>query len=400
MPSAIEAERLTKRYRLRTGGGRTLKELVLRQRPKPSEEVTAIDDVSFTIPEGEAVGVIGANGSGKSTLLKLIAGTSRPTSGRIDARGRVSALLEIGAGFHPDFSGRENAYLNGSLLGLSRKEMQRNLPSIEEFAELGRFFEAPVKTYSSGMYARLGFAVAVHVDPDILLVDEVLAVGDAYFQHKCFAKVNEFRERKKTIFFVSHDMGAVQALCRRAIALEGGHVFADGDVRYVVEQYQESVRAHEKGALARAAGPARRWGTRDVEITAVRILDASGEESPILRSGEPAAIEMHYRVARPLGEVGFGILVYAEDGYVVYGTNTVVDGVPVRAETGEGVVRFRIDRLDLLDGQYDLDVAAHAPDDTETYDYHLKGRRFRVFGRREREIGVLRVPHRWEIESR
>ncbi len=399
MPNAIEAERLVKRYRLRTGGGRTLKELVLRQRPKPSEEVTALDGVSFEIPAGESVGVIGANGSGKSTLLKLIAGTSRPTSGRLEVRGRVSALLEIGAGFHPDFSGRENAYLNGSLLGLSRQEMERTMPSIEEFAELGRFIDAPVKTYSSGMYARLGFAVAVHVDPDILLVDEVLAVGDAYFQHKCFAKINQFRDREKTIFFVSHDLGAVQALCRRAIALESGRVLADGDVRYVVERYQESVRAHEKGALAQPAAPARRWGTREVEITDVRILDASGAATPILRSGEPATIEIRYRVARPVGEVGFGILVYAEDGYVIYGTNTVVDGVPVRAEPGDGVVRFRVQRLDLLDGQYDLDVAAHAPDDTETYDYQLKGRRFRVFGRKEREVGAVRLPHAWEVET-
>src|SRR3989442_106037 len=398
MPNAIEAEHLIKRYRLRSGGGRTLKELVLRQRPSPAEEVTALDDVSFAIPPGESVGVIGANGSGKSTLLKLIAGTSRPTSGRLEVTGRVSALLEIGAGFHPDFSGRENAYLNGSLLGLSRQELERNIAAIEEFAELGRFFGAPVKTYSSGMYARLGFAVAVHVDPEILLVDEVLAVGDAYFQHKCFAKINEFREREKTIFFVSHDLSAVQALCHRAIALQEGRVLADGEVRYAVEQYQETARAHERGALSQPAAPARRWGTREVEITETRILDGSGAATPILRTGEPATIEIHYRVHKPVGEVGFGILVYAEDGYVIYGSNNVVDGVPVRVEPGDGVVRFRIERPDLLDGQYDLDVAAHAPDDTETYDYLLKGRRFRVFGRKDREIGAVRLPHVWEVE--
>src|SRR5256712_2527399 len=277
---ATRAEHLSKTYKLRRERGRTLKETFLRQYA-PAEQVEPLPDVSFTVEPGGSFGVVGANGSGKSTLLKLLAGTAKPTSGALEVTGRVSALLEIGAGFHPDFSGRENAYLNGSLLGLSRSEMASNMPAIEEFAELGRFFDAPVKTYSSGMYARLGFAVAVHVDPEILLVDEVLAVGDAYFQHKCFAKINEFREREKTIFFVSHDLSAVQALCHRAIALQEGRVLADGEARYVIEQYQETVRAHERGALSQPAAPARRWGTREVEIIETRILDGSGAATPI-----------------------------------------------------------------------------------------------------------------------
>src|SRR6266545_8152843 len=186
--SAIRAARVSKTYVLRREARRTLKEVVLRQYA-PAERVDALTDVSFEVAVGEAFGVIGANGSGKSTLLKLIAGTAKPTAGTIDVEGRVSALLELGAGFHPDFTGRENAYLNGSLLGLSRKETEAAMPKIESFAQLGRFFDAPIKTYSSGMAARLGFAVAVHVDPDVLLVDEVLAVGDEYFQHKCYAKI-------------------------------------------------------------------------------------------------------------------------------------------------------------------------------------------------------------------
>src|SRR5213594_5001929 len=184
-------------------------------------------DVSFTVERGDAFGVVGANGSGKSTLLKLLAGTAKPSGGTLAVDGRVTALLEISAGFHPDFSGRENAYLNGSLLGLSRKEMDRTIPAIEEFADLGRFFDAAVKTYSSGMYMRLGFAVAVHLDPDILLVDEVLAVGDEYFQHKCFAKIGEFRANKKTIVLVSHDLSAVARLCERAIWLDDGVLAAE-----------------------------------------------------------------------------------------------------------------------------------------------------------------------------
>src|SRR2546428_6003221 len=224
---AIRAEHFRKPSRLRRERGRTLKETFLRQYA-PAEQVQALHDVSFTVEPGGSFGVVGANGSGKSTLLKLLAGTAKPTSGMLEVNGRVTALLEIGAGFHPDFSGRENAYLNGSLLGLKRNAVDRAMPAIEEFADLGRFFDAAVKTYSSGMYMRLGFSVAVHLDPDVLLVDEVLAVGDEYFQHKCFAKIAEFRASKKTIVLVSHDLGAVARLCDRAIWLDEGRVAAAG----------------------------------------------------------------------------------------------------------------------------------------------------------------------------
>ncbi|HLZ48721.1 MAG TPA: ABC transporter ATP-binding protein, partial [Candidatus Limnocylindria bacterium] len=248
--TAVRAEHVSKVYRLHRERRRTLKEVALRQLV-PAEDVVALRDVSFAVEEGEAFGVVGANGSGKSTLLKLIAGTAKPTSGTLAVNGRVSALLEIGAGFHPDFTGRENAYLNGSLLGLSRKEMQRQMPAIEEFADIGRFFDAPVKTYSSGMYMRLGFAVAIHLDPDVLLVDEVLAVGDEYFQHKCFARIAELRKAKKTIVLVTHDLGAVARLCDRAIWLDQGVVSAAGAVRDVVNAYH--LKVGEKEQRERAA---------------------------------------------------------------------------------------------------------------------------------------------------
>src|SRR5258708_12675226 len=202
--TAVRAEHVSKTYRLHRERRRTFKEVALRQLV-PAEDVLALRDVSFAVEPGEAFGVVGANGSGKSTLLKLIAGTAKPTTGTLEVNGRVSALLEIGAGFHPDFTGRENAFLNGSLLGISRKEMQRQMPAIEEFADIGRFFDAPVKTYSSGMYMRLGFAVAIHLDPDVLLVHEGLAVGDEYFQHKCFAPLPEFPHPKKPTFRLTHD---------------------------------------------------------------------------------------------------------------------------------------------------------------------------------------------------
>ena len=228
--AAIRAEHLEKRYRLRTGRAPTLKEFLLRQIP-PAEVVHALKDVTFTVERGQVFGVVGANGSGKSTLLKLIAGTAKPTSGTIEVEGRISALLELGAGFHPDFTGRENAYLNGSLLGLTRRETEAAMPKIEAFAQLGRFFDAPIKTYSSGMAARLGFAVAVHVDPDVLLVDEVLAVGDEYFQHKCYAKIAEFRGAGKTIVLVSHDIGLISRLCDRAIWLDQGREWRAQELR-------------------------------------------------------------------------------------------------------------------------------------------------------------------------
>ncbi len=393
MIPAIEAEHITKRYRLRGEGGRTLKELLLGQ-DAAADEVTALRDVSFVVEPDQTFGVIGANGSGKSTLLKLVAGTSRPSAGRLDVRGRVSALLEIGAGFHPDFSGRENAYLNGSILGLSRKEMTRAMPSIEDFADLGRFFDAPVKTYSSGMYMRLGFAVAVHLDPDILLIDEVLAVGDEYFQHKCFAKINEFRSRKKTILFVSHDLASVRRICDRALFLDGGRIGVEGDVERVVGAYQEAVRAKERGELARAT-TAERWGTRAVEITAVRICDASGTDSRVLRSGEPATIELRYRAARTIDDVAFGVAFYRDDGLACYGSNTHLDGERVAVSAAEGVLRFRTPRLELLEGQYVLDVAATSPDYGEIYDFHSKAYPFRVFGQTG-EIGIVRIAHDWE----
>ncbi len=390
---AIQAEHLTKRYRLRREGGRTLKELLLGQYAA-ADDVTALQDVSFVVERGQTFGVVGANGSGKSTLLKLVAGTSRPSAGRLDVRGRVSALLEIGAGFHPDFTGRENAYLNGSILGLSRKEMTLAMPSIEDFADLGRFFDALVQTYSSGMYMRLGFAVAVHLDPDVLLIDEVLAVGDEYFQHKCFAKINEFRSRKKTILFVSHDLASVRRICDRALFLDRGTVAADGEIEYVVGAYQETVRAKERGELARAT-TAERWGTRAVEITSVRIRDASGAESRVLRSGEPATIELDYRASAPIDDVAFGVAFYRDDGLACYGSNTHLDGDRVAVAAGEGTIRFRTPRLELLEGRYLLDVAATSPDYGEIYDFHSKAYPFRVYGQTG-EIGVVRIAHDWE----
>ncbi len=388
--AAISAEHVSKTYRVRRERSRTLKEWALRQYA-PARTVEALKDVSFAVEEGETFGVVGANGSGKSTLLKLMAGTSRPTTGTIDVRGRVSALLELGAGFHPDFTGRENVYLNASLLGLSRKETERVLPDIVAFAELGDFLDAAVKTYSSGMYMRLAFSVAAHVDPDVLLIDEILAVGDEYFQHKCYAKLNEFRSRRKTICFVSHDLAAVERLCRRGLLLDHGVVRAYGEIRRVLDAYHELVEAQEEHSLAGAAPRGDRWGSGEVRIDAVT-LHAGGEPTHIARSGEPFEVRLRYRADAERDAV-FGITIYRDDGVSVYGTNTKNDGDAVRVKR-EGEVSFRVERLPLLPGQYELDVAVTSPE-LHPYDYHSKRHTFRVTGA-PGETGTARIDHRWE----
>ena len=393
--SAIRADHVSKTYKLRRERSRTLKETVLRQYA-PAETVQALRDVSFAVEPGASFGVVGANGSGKSTLLKLLAGTAKPTGGTLEVNGRVTALLEIGAGFHPDFSGRENAYLNGSLLGLSRKEMDRAMPAIEEFADIGRFFDAAVKTYSSGMYMRLGFAVAIHLDPDVLLVDEVLAVGDEYFQHKCFARIAEFRKAKKTIVLVTHDLGAVARLCDGAIWLDQGAVSASGAVRDVVNAYHLKVGEKEQRERAARGEIGGRKGDRTIEIVRARMLDHDRVERVVLESGRPAAIEIAYRNPSRIDDAVFGVCIYRDDGMAAYCTNTASDGIAVPPAEA-GVVRFAMDSLSLLPGGFDIDVGITDPQD-RYYDYLEKGITFRVIAGPGREMGMARIPHRWECE--
>jgi lipopolysaccharide transport system ATP-binding protein len=389
---AIRAEHISKTYRVRRERTRTLKEWALRQYG-PAKTVHALQDVSFEVPEGETYAIVGANGSGKSTLLKLMAGTSRPTSGTIAVNGRVSALLELGAGFHPDFTGRENVYLNASILGFTRKQTERVLPEIIGFAELGDFFDAAVKTYSSGMYMRLAFAVAAHVDPDVLLIDEILAVGDEYFQRKCFAKLNEFRAKRKTICFVSHDLAAVQRLCRRGLLLDQGQVRAEGEIGRVLEAYAEEVEAKEHQAIAGAAPRGDRWGTGEIRIEEVTLHGKGGEPTWVLHTNEPFEVRLRY-VADDERDALFGITIYRDDGLGAYGTHTANDGVVVRTKVA-GAISFCSDRLPLLPGRYDLDVAVVSPEH-HTYDYHAKRYAFRVTGP-SGEQGTSRIEHRWEL---
>jgi ABC-type polysaccharide/polyol phosphate transport system ATPase subunit len=365
------------------------------------EELWALRDVSFTVERGETLGLIGQNGSGKSTALKLISGILQPTSGRVEVAGRLSALIELGAGFHPDLTGRENIFLNGSLLGLTRKEMQARFDEIVEFSELGRFIDVPLKHYSSGMQMRLGFAIATCVDPDVLLVDEVLAVGDEGFQRKCLARINSFRGTDKAIVFVSHDLGAVRELCDRVIWLEDGRVMADGAAHEVVGRYLAWVGEREEQRLASQEPEPQdervRWGTGEAEILAVRLLDAAHQECHLFDPEGAMVIEMEYRARQPIAEAVFGIGLFRDDGTHCYGTNTHLEGHVLSLEPGYGQVQVIIERLALLPGTYTVDVAVHAPNG-HPYDYWRGCQSFAVRSAVE-DTGVFRPRHRWVVDG-
>jgi ABC-type polysaccharide/polyol phosphate transport system ATPase subunit len=386
---------------------------------RPNETFTALSDVSFNVPQGSTVGVIGRNGSGKSTALKLVAGITKPTSGTVSVRGRVSALIELGAGFHPEISGRENVYINGIMLGLSKREVEARFDAIVDFAEMREFIEAPVKTYSSGMYMRLGFSVAIHVDPDVLLVDEVLAVGDEAFTHKCLDKFAEFKRRGRTTLLVTHSLGLVEQFCDEAIWLDAGRKRAEGLPKRVVDAYVADVERDEERFLAAADTEARqetaapppapsaresigadipknaegRWGSGPVSIVDVAILNRAGEPVHVCHSGDPVTIQVRVRASEPVSDFVFGIAISGVDGQLVYGTNTDLENYESVALSGDAVFRVEIESIDLVEGTYKLDVAAHKTDGVP-YDYHRLLYTFRVKSA-VKDIGLYRPRHRW-----
>jgi len=397
---AIQFHRVSKKFVVHHERPRSFQEMVVNLfRRGRREELWALRDVSFSVERGEALGIIGPNGSGKSTALKLISRILEPTSGEIRVNGRVSALLELGAGFHPDLTGRENIFLNGSLLGLSRREMEAQFARIVEFAELERFIDTPIKHYSTGMTMRLGFAVAIHVQPDILLVDEVLAVGDQSFQARCLDKISELRSQGVTIVFVSHNLEAVQGLCDRALWLQDGEIRAHGSTEQVIDRYLEWVTAREEAHLAahHGEGVGERWGSGEVEIIDVRFLDREGRERHVFRTGEPmiACIRYvaHQRIRRPV----FGVAIHRSDGVHVNGPNTKFAGYPIDAIEGEGEIRYIIESLPLLEGTYQFSATCYDYDCVHPYDHHHRMYTFRVQrGEVREEFGMFYIPSRWE----
>lgn len=412
----IDISGLSKSFRRQTigGGYTTLKSSMLRvfrRKNAPLRQYThAIKDLTLRIPEGLSVGVIGRNGSGKSTLLKLITGIYHPDSGTARVHGRVAALIELGAGFHPDFTGRENLYLGGVIHGLTRKEIDDRFDAIVKFAELEDVIDDPVRTYSSGMYMRLGFSLAVHTDPDILLVDEVLAVGDAAFVGKCKERIAQLKREGKTLLLVTHDLDAVRMWCDEALWLHDGEVRDRGEPRRVIDHYREFIERGEEVALrdaqekkeeilhsaqGDASARQQRWGSREVEITSVRILDKNGDSRLMFHPDDSVRVEIGYTVHQPVKEVVFGIGITRSDGLLVHGTNTHLEDIKVPVLKNEGTAVYELERLGLLDGNYTLDIAVHSLDEYP-YDYHKGALTFAVRWPLK-QIGVVAPEHRWEF---
>ena len=321
----VLVQNVSKLYRLYRRPADRLRELLPGAAPA-HRDFWALRDVSFELERGETLGLVGPNGCGKSTLLQMVSGILQPTMGRVVTRGRIAALLELGAGFNPEFSGRENVYLNGEIMGLSRSEIDRAMPSIEAFAEIGEFMERPVKEYSSGMYVRLAFSTAIHVDPEILIVDEALVVGDAVFANRCVRKFQELRERKITVLFVSHDLGLVKQLSDRAILLLNGRIEASGAPNDVINRYIGLVLEKQAPEVRQARlRSSFRHGDGTSEIVGVQMLNARGEETAAIASGEPVTVRVQARFHRAVSDPMVGILVRTRIGMDVYGTNTRIE---------------------------------------------------------------------------
>ena len=369
----------------------------------PEASVSALKDVSFVADRGEAFGIVGRNGSGKSTLLKIISGILKPTSGIVRVNGRIAALIELGAGFHPEITGRENIYINGIMLGLSRREIDSRFDAIVEFSGIGDFIDQPVKTYSSGMYVRLGFAVAVHVDPEILLIDEVLAVGDEEFSQKCIAKIQELKYRGVTLVFVTHQLDQVRMLCDRAMWLDHGEVTSIGDPARVVDDYLQDVSGAMPAppsppAAERDPNEEERWGSGEVVLKRVVLTDPKGHELVALGAGTAVVVEMDVDVRVPQDDFVFGIGIYHADGSCVYGTNTDLEGLLPGRLDGPGRVRFMMPSLDLVAGTYRIDAAVHTRNG-RAFDYRRGALRF-VVGSRVHDIGVYRPKHEWRFDGK
>lgn len=404
MSTAVAVSDVSKSFRLSHQKYSSLKERLIHFGHVPFERFDALRGVSLEITQGDTWGLLGHNGSGKSTLLKCIAGILQPTTGRIEVRGRLAALLELGAGFHPDLTGRENVFLNGSLLGLSRRDIERRFDEIIAFSELERFVDQQVKFFSSGMYVRLGFAVAINADPDILLVDEVLAVGDESFQRKCLDRVRQFQRDGKTIIVVTHSPDLVRQICQKAAVLDHGELVAMGTPSEAIRSFREHLllkgdRADLAESLAAAlddgaggdpslsaegAGHSGR-GLRpedkrnyQVEILGVDMVYAGAAERPYILPGEPLTIRVRYRAKQPIADPNFGYAIHDLDGNLLSGSNTRILGMELGTIHGDGEVTFAFEDVPLLDGTYMVTIAITSREEHTVYDWHEQRYQFEV----------------------
>lgn len=377
--NAIEIKNLSKKYTLTQERPVFLKSLFFRER---KEEIWALKDINLEIKKGETIGIIGENGSGKSTLLKILAGITTPTDGDIKINGQVSSLIELGAGFHPDLTGKENIYLNGSILGLTKKEIDQKLNQIIDFANIGDFIDTPVSKYSSGMSVRLGFAVAVHLNPDILLVDEVLAVGDESFQRKCFKKISEFKKQEKTILFVSHNLIHIESLCNRVVWLDEGEIGSIGKSSKAIASYLDNLDKKEEKDLKRSntlniAG--RGWGTGEALITEIKFLDGRKQEKCLFKTGEEMIIKIKIKFSEDVKDPIVGFIIYDTDGGTIYATNTQWKAIKLGNFKKGSTVYFQSNqKINLLDGTYFLTVAIAHTDALRYYDLREKVASFKI----------------------
>lgn len=416
--NAIEVKDITKTFKVFYDKGSTIKEHVVSNKRRRHENHQVLKGISFEVKKGEAVGLIGCNGCGKSTTLKLLTKIMYPDSGSIEIQGRVSSLLELGAGFHPDMSGRENIYINASILGLSRKEVDERLDKIIDFSELGDYIDNPIRTYSSGMYMRLAFSVAINVDADVLLIDEILAVGDANFQIKCFDKLKEIKKNGTTIVIVSHSLAQIEEICERSYWIHDGEIRSGGDVFAVHDQYlkymekqrkdayrSEMRRQYEESKDSKVQEEAEDTDKesaldegkvdKQVEIKKVKLLDEEGSEQRVFLTEDNIGMEIHYRVNEPVENPSIAFTIYTGDGIMCYGTSTRIDGIKRLSLEGSGKVFVNIKNAGLLPGRHFMDCAIEAGDGS-IVDYHRE--EFFMYSKMQNEIGIFRFKHEWKIK--
>lgn len=418
--NAIEIKDVHKSFKIYYDKGSTLKEKVLFKNRNRHEVHQVLNGVTFSVKQGEVVGLVGENGCGKSTLLKLMTRIIYPDKGSIEVNGKVSSLLELGAGFHPDMSGRENIYTNASIFGLSKKEIDSRIDEIIAFSELGEFIDNPVRTYSSGMYMRLAFSVAINVDADILLVDEILAVGDAAFQAKCFNKMQEIKKQGTTIVIVSHDLGSIERLCDRSVWINKGKIIRDGRPKEISGEYlnaimfkdensseteditEEAVVQDELAVVENMNEPIerenlKRWGNRDIVIKNIRLLNSQNKVIKKVHTGEEITIEIEFQKNKQIQEFVIGIGINSAAGITVYGTNTDIDKKSFKHDNEQGIIRCRIPECNLIQGEYYLDIAVHTVEGIP-YDYWCEALSFNVYSEIG-DVGFARINHQWKIDD-
>ncbi len=392
---AISINNVSVKYKLFHERSLTLKETAinfLKGKRDKYEYLWALKGINISIKKGETVGIIGQNGSGKSTLLKVIAKILEPSEGKIQYNGKLSAMIELGAGFSAELTGEENIYLNGAILGLSKKDIHEKFDEIVEFAELEKFIDIPVKNYSSGMYMRLGFALSTAVDPDILIIDEILAVGDESFQKKCFKKINEFKQKGKTIIIVSHDLNSIERMCDKAYLIKEGNLISEGHPKEVISFYRNLISIGE----IEISNIPNRLGGGEVRIKEVRFYNSSGVETDYFNTGDTMKVRIEYHASRRIDKPVFGVAIHSEDGVHINGPNTKLSGFDIDFIEGEGALEYIIKSLSLLEGSYYFAAAIFDYSCTYPYDYWEKCHQFTVLNSNINEKhGLFYMPSEW-----